>query len=347
YAAIRPLLGTLEHPESSVVMTSGPSGPLSRVLAQRLALPAVYVAPPVAAGVGGPPADPVEPAQIPVDRLRAYFDASPGARLFGVVGHPLAHSLSPQIHALWMASQHRPGLYIPIEILSAEELATSLEPLAADGLAGWNVTAPWKEPALALATRRSTTAQRAGCASALVRAAQEWHAENFDVSALVRRLRELRTSGAWRSDRLLVVGSGGAARAALLAAEELRVEADLLARNRARVATLAREFSARIAPSDSGPADLVVHTTTVGRVGSNAPPAGLDERVGPQTYLLDFVYRATIPVLRELAERRGARYEDGTRLLVYQAAESFALFWGSPPAPALEEEALREVSCTA
>jgi shikimate dehydrogenase len=346
YREVRPLLQPRARTHPEVVLTTGASGPLVRALAPRFGFAAVYAAPPE--HVLGPRGEsPVEPSQIPVDRIRRFYDAGEFGRLFAVTGHPIGHSLSPAVHSLWMSEEGKPGLYLALDIDSEEEFASVLRPLGEDGLRGLNVTHPWKEAALRLADRVGRAAEQAGCANLLARVDRSWHAENFDVRALVRRLSELREAGAWTGDRLLVIGTGGAARATLVAAAELHVSAEVMGRSVGHVARIAREFGAETARPTSAAASLIVHATPAGRSDVPTLDVTWEERCGPGTYLLDFVYRPEHPSLRARVVQRGGTYEDGGRLLVYQAAESFGVFWDARPSPALEEKALKEVVCTA
>ncbi|EQD78575.1 shikimate 5-dehydrogenase [mine drainage metagenome] len=164
---------------------------------------------------------------------------------------------------------------------------------------------------------------------------------------MLRRLKELRESVAWTDDRLLVIGTGGAARATLVAASELHASAEILGRSAGHVARVAREFGAEVSRSSSAPASLIVHATPAGRSDVPALDIPWAGRCGPGTYVLDFVYRPDRPFLRDMTIQRGGTYEDGGRLLVYQAAESFGAFWDARPSLALEQKALQEVLCAA
>lgn len=346
YREIRPLLqlGGGRHPE--IVLTTGASGGLVRALAPRFGFAGVFASPPLT-GLRERGESAVEPSQIPVDRLRQFYDAGALARLFAVTGHPIAHSLSPALHTLWMSEAGKPGLYLALDMESEQEFSTVLRPIGEDGLVGLNITHPWKEAALRLADRRGREAERAGCANTLLRTDGLWRAENFDVGAMVRRLTELRAAGAWRDDRMLVIGTGGAARATLVAAAELHARAEILGRSASHSARIAREFGVEVARPSSIPVSLIVHATPAGR--ADVPPLDLpwEERCGPETYLLDFVYRPDRPFLRAIATQHAATYEDGGRLLVYQAAQSFGAFWDAAPSLALEEKALKEIVCAA
>ena len=350
YGSLRPLLPFPPGGPRRILLTTGSSGPVLRALSRRLGLAGVYAAPPTTDRRTAPASAPVEPSQIPVDALRAFFGAESSGRLFGLLGHPVIHSRSPRMHDGWYAIQKRPGLFVPIDVEPGEELTTVVDRLGRDGFDGFNVTHPWKVDALGCASNASPEARSAGCANTLTRQGDGWLADNFDVSALVRRGRELRSTGEWNGDTVLILGAGGAARAAVVAAQALGARASVLARDAVALNRLSRELGVGIARPGSGgsPVSLVVHATTAGMAG-NVAPLELDwqDRLGEGTYVLDMVYCPENPQVKETAAARGARYEDGSRLLVYQAAECHRRWWGEPPGDALESWALEEVVCAA
>lgn len=329
--------------ENIVVHTTGPSGALLRAWSRRLGFPLVYAALPDAEGV-----PPVEASQIAVDRLRPYLDADEPAPLFGVCGRPIDHSLSPGLHTVWMREDHEPGLYVALEFADDQEFLEALAPLAQRGLRGLNVTHPFKAIAAEASNDLGPGARACGAANCLTFDGDEMKGENTDLLAILRRLEELKGGGRWDGGALVVVGAGGAARATLAAARELGARAGVLARRRAEAEALASEFGARVAdPSRDGPASLLVHATPVGR-----EPGQLLDLAGPLPlanggHLLDWVYAPATPVVRQLADLAGATYEDGWRLLVYQAAASHEIWWGHPPAEASIARAVTEGPCEA
>ena len=328
-----------------VAHTTGPSGPLLRAWAGRLRFPLVYAALPERAEpeVARPP---VEASQLPVDRLRPFL-ASPAAPLFAIVGQPVAHSLSPAIHARWMQAEGRSGLYVALDCGSDEEFVEVLRPLAAAGFRGLNITHPLKEVALGAASRLGRGADACGVANCLTLRGDEVEAENTDLAAILRRIEELRSQGLWDGTELGVIGAGGAARATLAAARVLGATARIYARNASRAELLAREFGASAGdPASDRPPSLLVQATDVGRSTAGDLDVSLAKVLGPRTHLLDWVYAAERPTVREAADRAGATYEDGRRLLVYQAAASYGIWWGEEPDPDRVGNALREVGCT-
>ncbi len=332
--------------ESTVLLTTGASGPLLRAWSLRRRYPMVYAGP--ARPAPGPGAPPVEPSQIPVDRLRWFFDSDPGRPIFALLGRPVGHSQSPYLHSRWMRRLQRHGLYVSLEIGSEPEFVESLEPLAEGGLRGANVTHPWKTTALASATRVGKGAEICGAANCLTFRDDEVEAENTDLAAALRRLGEIRAVGPWDGRELLVLGAGGSAAATLAAARELGTRASVLARSPAKASALADRFGARILPpTELRPFPIVVHATDVGRSGADPLALPVESVVGPGTVLLDWVYSPDDDVVRRAAESRGAEYEDGWRLLVYQAAASFALWWGVEPEDDEVEATVREGPCAA
>jgi shikimate dehydrogenase len=331
---------------SSVLLTTGPSGALLRAWSRRFDFPFVYASLPATADRSAP--GPVEVTQIPLDRLRLFFTGAPESPLFGVTGHPIAHSQSPYLHSRWMRAYQRRGLYVSFDISSESEFVESLGPLTEGGFRGLNVTHPWKSAALDAASRVGPGAQRCGAANCLSFRAGEIEAENTDLVAILRRLEEYRRSGPWDGQQMVVIGSGGAAAATLAAAQELGAEAYLSARREDSAKALATRFGAQVLSDfEARPFPLVVHATPVGRGKTGPLAAPLEKLVMPGAQVLDWVYSPADPVVRTTTEKAGGQYEDGWRLLVYQAAASFGIWWGEEPEPQELGATISEGPCTA
>lgn len=341
-----PMLNSTPLAPGQLVLTTGGSGPLLRALGKRLHLPFVYAAP--AGGVGSSGPAPVEEAQLPVDQLRPFFDAVGEPPLFAVVGHPVRHSLSPRIHARWIQSTGRSGMYLPLEILSEEELRATLARLGPVGFRGVNVTHPWKAEAFSLAARASVAASECRAANCLTFTPEGVVADNTDVAAARRRLGELRSLGKWSGDELTVLGGGGAARATLVAARSLRAHATVIARRRRVAEEAAAVYGAEAGdPKHPETTGLVVQATSAGHDVRRPLELPLPQLVRPGSYVLDWVYGGTDASVARDARRAGAEYEGGERLLVYQAAASFEVWWGEAPPSSAVDAVLREVGCAA
>lgn len=347
--AIRELIPALEGDRLSpgrTVLTTGGSGPLLRALGKRLRLTLVYGSLPRTLARDGAPS--VEPTQIPVDRLRRYFSDDGEPPLFAVVGHPIDRSLSPTIHHRWFAATDRVGLYLPLDIASDEEFRAVLPGLGELGFRGLNVTHPWKEEALRVARSSTPLARECGAANCLTFTEREWKADNTDVLAVRRRMEELRTEGSWDGAHVTVLGAGGAARATLVAARNLGARTQVLARRRGMALEIAHEFGGEVADPTRPMRDtLVVHATSAGGASGDVVTLPVREFLAPGSTLLDWGYRPLDDHLARIARDSGARYEGGERLLVYQAASSFARWWGAPPPAEAVATVLAEVGCTA
>jgi len=342
---ILPLLPGIRERES-LLLTTGPSGPLLRAWSRRFGFPLVYASLPIARAVGS--LAPVEPSQIPVDRLRHFFAGDEPAPLFAVVGHPVAHSQSPDLHSRWMRATGRFGIYLALDISLESEFVEAMDPLAAGGFRGLNVTHPWKQAALESATRVGPGAETCGAANCLTFRDGAIEAENTDLVAILHRLEELQGSGEWDGSELAVIGTGGAASATLAAARERGARAHVFARDARRAARISERFDARLGVrTEARPFPLVVHATDVGRGNTGPLEVPLGELVGPGTRVLDWVYAPEDPTVRATTERSGGRYEDGWRLLVYQAAASFGVWWGSEPSSEELRATISEGPCTA
>jgi shikimate dehydrogenase len=340
--AVLPLLAHVDTSDL-VVHTTGSSGPFLRALARRFRFPFVYAALPARSDRPS-----VEPSQIPADRLAGYLAHDPPGPLFAVAGRPVGHSRSPALHSRWMRADRRNGLYVALDLADEREFLLTVSSMETLGLRGMNVTHPFKRAALEASDVLGGGAEACGVVNCLTREDGELRGENTDLAGILRRLDELRARGLWPGEELVVVGAGGAARATLAAARSLGVRARLLARNRERGEGLAREFGADLAdPARPQPTTLLVHATTVGRAVGDRLDDPLAPWIDGRSYLLDWVYEPADPTIASVASERGARYEDGWHLLVYQGAASYALWWGSDPPRSELDTILTEGRCEA
>jgi shikimate dehydrogenase len=271
----------------------------------------------------------------------------------GVLGWPVAHSRSPAMHnaalaALGMADWHYQRLPVPPALFAETTVA-----LAAAGFLGANVTIPHKHAALALATEASPAAREIGAANTLTFAEDgSIAAENTDAPGLLAALARLPEMPA--HPRVLVLGAGGSARAAVWALREAGAsEISVWNRTPERAQALARDLGVRAA-SIAEAADLLVNCTSVGLQA----PAGVErsasegealnqlgltfDQVGTYPYVVDFVYRSESTPLLAAARAHGASTVDGLEVLVAQGALSFELWTGRRAPLELMQRAARE-----
>ncbi|RPE79911.1 shikimate dehydrogenase [Vulcaniibacterium tengchongense] len=249
---------------------------------------------------------------------------------FAVIGHPVAHSLSPRIHAAFSRQTGIALQYTAIDAAPAQ-FDAALAEFAAEGGLGLNVTLPHKTRAAALCAHLSERARRAGAVNVLVRTATGWEGDNTDGIGLVRDLTE-RHGLDLRGRRTLLLGAGGAARGVAPALLDAGI-GDLFVVNRTpeRADALADALAqpGRVHPrylrdiAALGNFDLIVNATSAAREGEPLPalPTAL---AAPRAAAVDLSYgEAAIPFL---AWARAARVHDaidGLGMLVEQAAESF------------------------
>ncbi|HTR03272.1 MAG TPA: hypothetical protein VMN82_08765 [Thermoanaerobaculia bacterium] len=245
--------------------------------------------------------------------------------LFGVVAGSTARSLSPRLHNTLFRSRGLPYLYVPLQVADFErekphEIA--FEP----PFRGFAVTQPWKLAALR-AGRPSEDARRIGASNTLVRERGAWRAENTDVDGVFETLADHGT-GEGRS--AIVVGAGGAARAAVVGARRLGYEVAVAARRDSEADRVADELgvdSLSWEDLSSSEADLYVNATPVGWKDdepSAIPTAVMEER----PIVFDCVYRrdgketTTIRAARE----RKCPVVEGLQMFAVQAVRQAELF---------------------
>jgi shikimate dehydrogenase len=258
------------------------------------------------------------------------------APCFAVLGHPVAHSLSPRMHEAAWAATGRAGRYVACDVPPGN-LRAAVAGLIALGFAGCNCTVPHKGEACLLADRRSPEVERTGSANTLsLGPGGEVSAETTDGPGFVEALRsEAGWSPAGRV--VLLLGAGGTARAvasALVAAgaEAVLVTNRTAARAREVADALGGPVAALGAPSsaDLAAADLVVNCTTVGMDGVSSPlPRSALERLHPGTLVADAVYTpAERTPLLALARGRGLPTLGGLPMLAWQAALAWRVWFG-------------------
>ena len=265
--------------------------------------------------------------------------STPGAAasLYAVFGDPIAHSLSPRIHAAF-AAQERIVLSYEAIRAPAAQFVGMLDAFAARGGRGANITLPLKQAAFALCDDRSAFAQRAAAVNTLTRHDGGWRGDNTDGAGLVRDLTE-RHGLDLRGRRGLLLGAGGAARAAAFALLDAGVEQLVIAnRTPERADTLADAIGDPQRAhtrywedlADCGSFELIVDATSSGHGGTTLPlPFSLP---APRALCYHLSYGAAATAFLAWARAaRAAQALDGLGMLVEQAAESFAIWHGVRP----------------
>lgn len=247
-----------------------------------------------------------------------------------VLGHPVGHSRSPAMHAAALADLGLAGewRYSAID-LAPDEFEPRVRAMAGEGFAGANVTVPHKGAALALADSLSETAREIGAANTLSFDAGEIYADNTDAQGLLDALPRP-VSG----KRALVLGAGGAARAAVWALAREGADVAVWNRTALRAEHLCGELGgAFVEAPDQGDFELIVNTTAAGLRGED-PFAELPldpAAFVPDQTVVDLVYGEQPSSLLAAAEEAGANIVDGIEVLVRQGALSLQIWTGREP----------------
>jgi shikimate dehydrogenase len=258
--------------------------------------------------------------------------------LAGVIGSPIAHSRSPQLHRHWLDTYGIAGHYIPMEV-AADDLPETLRLLPKLGFVGVNVTIPHKERVMELADLVTDRAILIGAANTLIfRKDGRIHADNTDGYGFVENLRAGAPDWNPKSGPAAVLGAGGAARAVVASLLDAGVpEVYLSNRTRVRADRLKSGFGSRVQVFDwvqAGNmldyAHLAVNTTSLGMIGKpelRVPMDGLQ----PGTVVTDLVYAPLRTRFLEIAEQMGCVTVDGLGMLLHQAVPAFERWFGTRP----------------
>jgi len=311
-----------------IAFAAGPGGAWTRFVAPRLGAPVVY-------GSLGDVA--AAPGQLSIERLRRDYglpELPPVAAIFGIVGNPVTHSLSPRIHNAAYRELAIPAVYLPfhtdsfgdfwLEVVENGVLDTLGLPIR-----GLSVTAPFKESALAVAGAESPLASLIGAANTLVWNQGVWEAEATDPDGVVLPLRD--RGIAIEGLEAAVVGAGGAGRSAAEGLARAGARVTLVNRGADRGRSSAERLKIPFLPlSEFDPSrfGLLVNATSLGRDEEDALPFDV-ERLRSGAVVIDLVYRLDRPTrLLAAAAARGAVAIDGREVMVDQARGQFRMMTG-------------------
>ena len=261
-------------------------------------------------------------------------------RRFAVIGDPVAHSKSPAMHMAAFRALGLPHTYEAIRV-TAEELPRVLQALRDGQYDGLNVTVPHKQAVLALADDVALPATAA--ANTLMRTGDgRIAAHNTDVPALAEELRLLAGPGApWASRRALVLGSGGAALAAVAALRSLG-SADVVVRARSSRTGATQPWQP--SPGSEAQTLAVVQATSAGMTGADPGDTLADvvawDALATDAFALDVVYAPPETPFLTAARARGLRHANGLGMLARQGALAFELWLGIPAPLAVMRAAL-------
>ncbi len=266
-----------------------------------------------------------------------------------VMGHPVAHSRSPMLHGYWLRTLGIEGAYELADV-APENFAAFFRALGANGFAGGNITKPHKEQAFRLVDWREDAADAIGAVNTVWYENGALIGGNTDWLGIVLSLDAI--APGWDKGRALVLGAGGAARAATYGFRQRGLSVSLVNRTLARAEQLAANFpGVTVHGYDALPrlmadADVLINTTSLGQAGN--PPLEIDlTNLKRSAIVYDVIYVPLETGLLKAARRAGHRTVDGLSMLLYQAVPGFAHWFGVTPTVTAEQRAILEADIRA
>ncbi|HEU5335030.1 MAG TPA: shikimate dehydrogenase [Terriglobales bacterium] len=317
---------------SMVALCMGEQGIISRVLGVRAGSVFTFAA--------ASPGEETAPGQISARTLRDTYrieQVDAATRVYGVAGDPVAHSLSPAAMNTAFRRENVNAVYLALHAKTMDDLLACVRDIPLHGL---SITMPYKESIVKHLDNCDTHTTRVGACNTVVRGPDgKLYGFNTDVAGVVRPLEQRLPL---EHAKVLVLGAGGAARAAVFGLKERGAEVYILNRTPAAAQKLARQAHARMARRTELRKmnfDVIINATPLGMPGSKDSP--LSEPEINCRYLLEMVYSPAETPLVKLARARGAQIIPGAEMFVHQAARQFEI-WTGKPAPLQEMQRVVE-----
>ena len=276
-------------------------------------------------------------------RAKGAALVSGSTHVIGIIGDPVSHSLSPRLHNAAFAKLGLDYVYVPLPVCAAD-VGAAVRGLAALGFRGANVTIPHKGAVIPYLDDLSEDARLAQAVNTIVVDDGHLHGYNTDVEGVRAALVAL-AGDSLSGDPALILGAGGAARAAALALARLGCPLVIVNRTPSAAERLSSLVLEGVPGASCGWLALsalteqvvqrqrvVVNATSLGMRGEGKVPALLADNVTAGQVVFDAVYASTPTDFLVAAQSRGATVVDGLTMLLGQAAEAFSL-WTGVPAP--------------
>jgi 3-dehydroquinate dehydratase/shikimate dehydrogenase len=317
-------------PVPTIAICLGDLGFPSRILAAKFGAPFIYVAFNIERTLS---------LGIPYfgEMKNTYFleQINASTQVFGVIGDPIGHSLSPVIHNAAMRKLGINGVYIPFRVPRGE-LQVFLKGYEVIPVKGYSVTIPHKEAALALAKTKDSTATLVGAANTLVMQEDGFTAYNTDFDAFRDSLTLAFSAGADGTSKLagkgvLVLGAGGVARAVARALQGDGARITIANRSSERAQDLAEDVGCRFVAWEARHnviSDLLINCTPVGMHPHIDEMPVHTSYLRPELAVMDTIYTPENTLLIKEALSRGCKTVTGVEMFIRQAATQFRLFTG-------------------
>ncbi len=280
------------------------------------------------------------PGQLTARELRDVYridQIDQQTEIFGIMGSPVGHSLSPHIHNAAFATSQLNAVYIPFEVRDAPQFIRRMaHPRSREldwNLRGLSVTAPHKSTVMNCLDWIEPAAKQIGAVNTIVIQRDELHGYNTDAAGFVEPLR--RKFGSLKDARCAIIGAGGSARAAVWALRKAGAEAALLVRDPDKAGSVSDELEIESCPLSSASFDgfdIVINATPLGMRGSLEPDSAVSaDQFRGVRLAYDLVYNPLETRFLREARAAGCETLGGIEMLLAQAVEQFKLWTGNPP----------------
>jgi len=253
----------------------------------------------------------------------------PGAKtaLYGIIGHPVGHSLSPAMHNAAFRTLNLDAVYLAFDVV---DLKGAMAGVRALGIQGLSVTVPHKEAVMAHLDELDPVARRIGAVNTVVRKGGQLKGLNTDWLGAVKALQE--EVAKLTGKQVLLIGAGGAARAILAGLREMGARVHVANRTEERAKRLSEPFGATWSgleiPEDLS-FDILINTTTLGMAGENQDKMPVSEAVIKKAdIVMDIVYSPLETKLLKTAKTLSKTTVNGLRMLLHQAVAQFEIWTG-------------------
>lgn len=308
---------------SFVLMGMGPGAELTRALAGPIGAELVYCA--------LDEDNIVAPGQLTLDSQKRVTPKN--STVVGLIGHPLGHTLSPGMHNAAFDELDIPGIYLPFDVPQESMVGEFMRGAAKLGARGFNITIPYKEVAFAEVDQMDDEARRARAVNTvLVQEDGSLRGFNTDIFGFSEALRTANYDP--RNKRALIIGAGGASKAAVIALWKMGAKIEISNRTPERAEELVRSMRVFLktipleALTNEKPYSLIVNATPVGMRGFDSSTIVPESLIAGADAVMDMVYNPIETPLLTAAKPHGVKTIHGLDMLLHQGAKAFEIWTG-------------------
>ncbi len=258
------------------------------------------------------------------------------AKLLGVIGYPIEHSLSPIMHNAALAEMGADFVYLPFAI-SPENLERAIQGFAAIGVQGFSITIPHKQSIMPLLSEISDVAQAIGAVNTVWRAEKGWGGTNTDAEGFLAPLRSMQQD--WSQSVAVILGNGGAARAVVAGCVELGfAEIHIVGRDAQKLEAFSQSWNRSLGlkvrswetlPELLSRADLLVNATPIGmspHVNKSPLTSAEADQLKAGAIAYDLIYTPNPTMFLQQVRDRGGVAIDGLEMLIQQGAAALKIW---------------------